>query len=327
MTFYELLHSVTFDEIIPFLEKKNGGPVCLALYKTHYDMLRLLTPRSGEGENKTASITNAKLDYDGEEPHLDAYPLEGDFWEVCLAKELVIAPDVNASLGEIAACCLWHTSFYGFTEEQKDETFEKLISYGQNLLDSDIVRIKATRVRQQIEAAGGHLPSKNKMLKIPSFRKKMNRHFPKEYCKRKRRKIARRKANRLYNEVVLKIGRFVAACIPALSDSAPISLDFLCNLFYANRYIQYSYQTYTGNAAKRSEWMLELIKKYDAFCGPIRPHAVILVTVSPEHPFCDSDRQLTDKIERMCSGRAALLLKYDDRLGEELQLDVAFYEL
>lgn len=219
MTFYELLHSVTFDEIIPFLEKKSGGPVSLVLYKTHYDMLRLLTPRIGEGDSKTASITNAKLDYDGEEPHLDAYPLEGDFWEVCLAKELVIAPDVNASLGEIAAC------------------------------------------------------------------------------------------------------------IPALSESVPISLNFLCNLFYANHYIQYSYQTYTGNAAKRSEWMLELIKKYDAFCGPIRPNAVILVTVSPEHPFCDSDRQLTDKIERMCSGRTALLLKYDDRLDEELRLDVAFYEL
>ena len=165
------------------------------------------------------------------------------------------------------------------------------------------------------------------MLKIPSFRKKMNRHFPKEYCKRKRRKIARRKANRLYNEVVLKIGRFVAACIPALSESAPISLDFLCKLFYANQYIQYSYQTYTGNATKRGEWMLELIKKYDAFCGPICPNVVILVTVSPEHPFCDSDRQLTDKIERMCSDHIALLLKYDDRLGEELRVDVAFYEL
>ena len=166
MTFYELLHSVTFDEIVPFLEKKNGGPVSMALYKTHYDMLRLLTPRIGEGENITASITNAKLDYDWEKPHLDAHPLEGDLWEVCLAKELVIAPDVNASLGEIAACCLWHTSFYGFTEEQKDETFEKLISYGQNLLDPDIVRIKATKIRQQIEAAGGHLPYKSKMLKI-----------------------------------------------------------------------------------------------------------------------------------------------------------------
>lgn len=36
---------------------------------------------------------------------------------------------------------------------------------------------------------------------------------------------------------------------------------------------------------------------------------------------------MTDKIERMCSGRTALLLKNDDRLGEELRLDVAFYEL
>lgn len=79
MTFYELLYSVTFDEIIPFLEKKNGGPVSLALYKTHYDMLRLLTPRIGEGDSKTASITNAKLDYDGEEPHL--------FYTFCVIEE------------------------------------------------------------------------------------------------------------------------------------------------------------------------------------------------------------------------------------------------
>ena len=35
---------------------------------------------------------------------------------------------------------------------------------------------------------------------------------------------------------------------------------------------------------------------------------------------------ITDKIEQMCSSRTALLLKYDDRLGEELRVDVAFYE-
>ena len=82
MTYHELLHSVTFDEITPFLEKKNGGAVSLALYKTHYDMLRLLTPRREEDDNKTATITNAKLDYDWEEPHLEAFPMEGDLWEV-----------------------------------------------------------------------------------------------------------------------------------------------------------------------------------------------------------------------------------------------------
>ena len=117
MTYHELLHSVTFDEITPFLEKKNGGAVSLALYKTHYDMLRLLTPRREEDDNKTATITNAKLDYDWEEPHLEAFPMEGDLWEVSLAKELIIAPDVKASLGEIAAC---GTPLFGGSQMNKN---------------------------------------------------------------------------------------------------------------------------------------------------------------------------------------------------------------
>jgi len=327
MTYHELLHSVTFDEIIPFLEKKNGGAVSLALYKTHYDMLRLLTPRRNEDDNKTATITNAKLDYDWEEPHLEAFPMEGDLWEVSLAKELIIAPDVKASLGEIAACCLWHTSFYGFTEEQIHETFEKFDYYNQDLLDPDIVRIKAAKVRQKIEAAGGRLPYKNEMLKIPSFRQEMNRHFPKAYCKRKRRKIARRKTNRLYNERVLNVGEFVAACIPALSERESITIKDLRKLFYANHFAHYSYQTYTGNAAQRGACMSELIEKYDAFYSKPRANAMILITVSSEHPFSESDRQIAELIKRLCSGQTAFLIKYDDCLGEELQLDVAFYEM
>ena len=327
MTYHELLHSVTFDEIIPFLEKKNGGAVSLALYKTHYDMLRLLTPHRNEDDNKTATITNAKLDYDWEEPHLEAFPMEGDLWEVSLAKELIIAPDVKASLGEIAACCLWHTSFYGFTEEQIHETFEKFDYYNQDLLDPDIVRIKAAKVRQKIEAAGGRLPYKNEMLKIPSFRQEMNRHFPKAYCKRKRRKIARRKTNRLYNERVLNVGEFVTACIPALSERESITLKDLRKLFYANHFAHYSYQTYSGNAAQRGAWMSELIEKYDAFHSKPRTNAIILITVSSEHPFSESDRQVAELTKRLCSGQTDLLIKNDDSLGEELQLDVAFYEM
>ena len=208
MTYSELLHSVTFDEIAPFVEKKAGRAVCLALYKTHYDMLRLLTPRRKENDNETAAVTNAKLYHEWEEPKLDAYPLEGDLWEVSLAKELV------------------------------------------------------------------------------------------------------------------------TACLPALQSDKEMSANDLCRLFLSNHFAHYSYQTYAGSAADRGRWMMELIEKYDAFCGSnggIRPNVMMLVTVSPEHPFSDSDRQLTDMIARMCSGRTTLLLKHDDRLGEELQLNVAFY--
>lgn len=327
MTYHELLHSVTFDEIIPFLEKKNGGAVSLALYKTHYDMLRLLTPRREEDDNKTATITNAKLDYDWEEPHLEAFPMEGDLWEVSLAKELIIAPDVKASLGEIAACCLWHTSFWGFTDEQRHETFEKFDYYNQDLLDPDIVRIKAAKVRQKIEAAGGRLPYKNDMLKIRSFRQEMHRHFPKELSKRRRRKVSRRRFNRLYNDRIFNVGTFVAACIPALSERESITLKDLRKLFYTNHFAHYSYQTYTGNAAQRGAWMSELIEKYDAFYGKPGTNTMILITVSPEHPFNESDRRVVELTKSLCSGQTALLIKNDDHLGEELQLDVAFYEM
>lgn len=329
MTYHELLHSVSFDEIAPFIEKQAGSPVNLALYKTHYDMLRLLTPHREEGDNDTANVTNAELDYDWEEPHLNAYPLEGDLWEVSLAKELIIAPDVTASLAEIAACCLWHTSFYGFTQEQRRETFEKFDYYSKDLLDCDIVRIEASQKRQQIEAAGGYIPTKNEMLRMPSFRqalRKRLRHSIKHICKKRRRRIVRRRINSLYQERTLAVGEFVTACMPALSESKEMTLHDLCKLFYSNHFRHYSYQTYAGNAAERGTWMVELIEKYQAIVGSDFSNVMILITVSQSYPFSDNDRKLTDLIERMCSGKTAMLIKNDDTLGEELRMDVAFYE-
>lgn len=169
MTYSELLHSVSFDEIMPYIEKYHGHTGCTALYKTHYDMLRQLTPHREEGDNATATISNAELDYTWEEPHLDGYPLEGDLWEVSLAKELIIAPDVDATPAEIAMCCLWHTSFFGFTREQVDELNEKDEYYIRDLLDTDIIRDKAARLTRLIEEAGGKVPSKSAMFQF--FRK------------------------------------------------------------------------------------------------------------------------------------------------------------
>ena len=59
MTLYELLHQVSFDEIVPFIERYQGWNA-LALYKIHYDYLRHLTP--GLGERTTAVVSNGELD-------------------------------------------------------------------------------------------------------------------------------------------------------------------------------------------------------------------------------------------------------------------------
>ena len=167
MTYKELLDSVSFDEIVPFIERYHGWNA-LALYKVHYDYLRHLTPK--QGEETTATVSNGEPDESWPEPHLSAFPLEGDYWEHSLAKELIIEPDVKASLAEIAMCCLWHTSFYGFTEDQVDDRFESLDFYAEDTLDSDITRLRAKRI---IRAVEGKIPSVKEYMKIPAFRNKI----------------------------------------------------------------------------------------------------------------------------------------------------------
>ena len=44
MTYSELLHQVSFDEIAPYIRKYGSEGCSLVWYKIHYDMLRQLTP-------------------------------------------------------------------------------------------------------------------------------------------------------------------------------------------------------------------------------------------------------------------------------------------
>ena len=117
MTFKELLNSVTFEEVAPcLLHMHPDAEGNLKWYKIHFDMLRLMTPKHDDDANSdVCHISMSEWDEDIE-PHLDAHPMEGDYWEHSLTKEIVIAPEVKATNAEIAACCIWHTSFYGFVK-------------------------------------------------------------------------------------------------------------------------------------------------------------------------------------------------------------------
>lgn len=83
--------------------------------------------------------------------------MEGDDWEDSLAKEIVLDKDVKASLAEIAACCLWHTSFWGYLPYQREETDLRLIRTAK------FYKNKFSEI----------IPSKREMMQIPSFRNKI----------------------------------------------------------------------------------------------------------------------------------------------------------
>ena len=269
MTYSELLHQVSFDEIAPYIKKYGSEGCSLVWYKIHYDMLRQLTPHLDEDDEKKSTISNAELSYDWEEPHLDAYPMEGSLWEASLAKELVVNEDVNATWAEIAACCLWHTSFYGFTRDQRDETNERLDYYGKNLLDHDITKIRAKRARSIVESKGIHVPSIKEMLKVPAFKNQIRKRID-EVIKhlsymshlRNRRRIKRKVIHNQYWERVLDLCDVIKEF--DIKENA-ISKECIRELSDANHFETYKYESYTDEGSNRSGWFKELIEKDEAF--------------------------------------------------------------
>lgn len=329
MTYSELLHQVNFEEIAPYIGK-YGSKERIALYKTHYDMLRLFEPREGEDDENTVTVSNAELDYDFEEPHLDAYPIEGCYWEVTLSKEIIVEPDVQTTWAEVAACLLWHTSFYGFTPEQRDKSFEKLEFYGQNMLDPDITRIRAKRVQKKIEEMGGRIPSKKEMMKVPTFRHEVNRQVRRALrmpFRTKKRRLARRIIENLYWERILEIGTVTCDCLP----SKEISWDDMYKIFLANKYRTYRYQSYATKDQERGQLLWELITKYNAFYKGIFSNTVLFVSTSHEYLTIgdlnylnELNLWLYDQIQSEAS--VSFKINCDASLGEQMRLSVVSYE-
>ncbi len=137
MTYQELLREVPFEDIVkPFKYMYPEWWHCLDGLRQHYDILLSLVPAELPENEQKAHIEYDKTDWTADtlQPTEDkrfwslsaGADIEFYEWEKVIAKELIIADEVTESLAEIAACCLWHSSFDGFTLEQKKKRMNEL---------------------------------------------------------------------------------------------------------------------------------------------------------------------------------------------------------
>lgn len=324
MTLKELLDSLSFDEIAPFLIRHytyDYAPGDLVPYKQHFDYLRSLTPTRQELiENKIAQISMGK-------DKLKAYPLEGDDWEDSLAKELVLDKDVKASLAEIAACCLWHTSFWGFLPYQREETFRKIITDNPRLIrTAKFYKNKFSEI----------IPSKREMMQIPSFRNKIRsdmKSVRKNHPKKngKKGKLFRFNRKRLWRSwkrdlINHEYDRRIKYCSPFIEYISKERNDaYKYGMLYRANHINIlRLESYAFDASKRFDYIRELVEKYGAMNDITRyDNCIICVSFSSAHP-------LHEQME-ICHFFADLLPKIlsprlDDTLGKEIRIDVAYYE-
>ena len=279
MTYKEFLNIVTFEEVAPHIvnmypEAKDS----LGWFKLHYDMLRLMNPKRHDDSNGDVCRITMKDWDDGTGPHLDAFPMEGDFWEHSLTKEIVLDADVHVTDAEIVACCLWHTSFYGFTKGQKKE-----------FANIDF-KSKVNELKTIILNNGGYVPSKRELL--PFKKQEMIKdtykivwYGDKNVNRTKRKRLFRQAFMETYYDRMEAISSFIVQVLPALSVGAnSLTIGQLCKLFFSSKFATTVIQSYADETSDAASYMSDLISKYDML--PHGKNAIIyLVTgLSRDNP-------------------------------------------
>ena len=305
MTLKELLVKVDFDSLVPFIEKTEGRHLdSIYGYREAFDILRYMKP--SENFKGEARVEWSGEEY-GDEQWIGVFHLDGDYWEDALAKEIVIGENVDLSIEEIAAKCLWEITFYGFTPEH--EGFEDMLGRKlRNKYDIMLDRLEESEWRHQIPRKyrsrrnGQRFISGDWGMK-DLFCKRMNR--PKrmrEHRQEKREKYLKSMSRRENNILDLTAEG---------SSFTHADLDFILSVKHG---VRYDFRSVTGpyqrpgsdlevaadsgampkaepggpDSDKRLDYILESITKYQHLDLSRYDNAVMCVCYSSGYPVSDA---------------------------------------
>lgn len=122
MILKELIMGIDFDTLLPYMEKNELFPLDnIYCFREAFDILRNMEPnREFKGE--------VRIEY-SEEKKVGIYHLDDDCWENELSKEIIIADDIDITMEELAAKCLWEITFYGFSPVEIEHTFDNMLNH------------------------------------------------------------------------------------------------------------------------------------------------------------------------------------------------------
>ena len=335
MTYKELLCSVTFEEVEPHIVSMYPKfQNSIGWFKLHFDMLRLIEPKHHDN-SVCGDVCHIKMNdcKDGTEPHLYAFPIMGEFFEHALTMEIVLEANVHATNAEIAACCLWHTSYYRYFGEQAT-------------VWPDVTRkTQAKELKKTIIRHGGYVPSKRELL--PSKRQELIEKAKKDVWYRQRRGY-RTHCKSLFRFVFMEeyyermgdIGSFIAKVLPALSLNADyLTISQLCKLYYSNTFVSVTLHSYADEKTDAVSYLADLISKYDMLpqAGPQADNIIIYFATgypwsNPPVVNTNEDNLLTllrDKVitTEEIEGSVDIIFDYNPAADKQIEVTVVVTDI
>lgn len=279
MKLKELFDKYTFDEILPYLkarEPERGDS--MYQFREALDLLKHMEPSKEDcGEVR---IEWSQDEYD-EDKYISVHPLEGVCWDVGLAKEVVVANDLQLDKKDVAAHCLWSITFWGFGDEPDPEDGGPFAYHRKqrNKYDEALYRIQLSHWKHTT-------PRKYRWKGHPlctdiDYREREN----KNRSKRKRdyrvecRKNDLRKHSQREN-FILKLTRCGA-----------FQRDEVEYLHQVDEGQYFPYDSRTWDASKRINYILESINKYQDVDFSLYNDAIICLRASSEYPVTEAEKE------------------------------------
>ena len=286
MTLKELFDSVPFDSLLPYLKEHEPEHLdAMYDYREAYDLLRAMTPnRDYEGE--------ARVEWSGwddEKKWLGVHHLDGDAWEDALAKEIVIAEDVQIPIEKIAMLCLWEITFYGFSPEQIHETFNNMVNHKKPATKYEIALHKLE------ESIWKHETPRRLRSKGPNgelYTPHDDAHFDKitsNRMNRSKRKRKYRQEKRIkFLESMIAREKIIAGLTGKGSSFTSKDLEFL---FRVNCGHRYDYASVTTCLADRLPYIIESMTRYQELDLSQYNQAVVAIHVSSRYPLEEEETE------------------------------------
>lgn len=257
MTLKELLTQVGFDELLPYLEKYEPEHLDnLYDFREAYDILRNMKPANNfEGK---IFVEWHGGEWEDEEKWIGVSPMHDCTWEEDLAKEIVVADDVHLTLAELAMHCLWEITYWGFSPDEREETWQR--KFGPKVLTNKyevaLDKLEESIWRHQTPRrlrSRGRQGERCVRVEFPikwNFDRKNRSKRKREYRQDKREEYLRKMATR---------ENLVRTLSAEGSSFRRNEVEFLLHVQYGR---QYDYRSVTSNIENRLDYIFESMTRY-----------------------------------------------------------------
>ena len=333
MTLRDLLAQTPFDKIVPYIKRsEQADDVCH--YKQAYDIL--LHTDSCEGGCKDVYIGTYR-EHDGTE-HVDASQIEGAKWAEYIDGNIILKKGIDVCQEEIAFRLLWHLTFFGYSQEQNEETVRAAgdDAYHDNKYGITARRIDNKRymlwankdIRKRIVASIAEYEAEGRHCFALSEEDWNHIVHHKRHCNHMKRMRDHRQELRL-NELE-NLDRCENTVQRLLQGQiSRVTREDMAFLWNKGGRIGNEFRTRAYDATRRLTYLDELISKYDALNeGKRMKKCVVRLSTAHDFPLTQEERSyIYNKVTYLTLDNSPIFIEaIDPKLGSEMGVMVVGIE-